>query len=534
MKHLKEILISEVVQTIANSQSGLTYNLFKATSSNLVLREIAEELSKKIPDDVTVLVAPGLGASGLAAAVAYAIPRPMLILTVRDPAKSRPGEKLIEGQLPVEHSKAVFIDDTITSGATYQKAVDALAVYAPSVVITCCAVILDAWHPHGSRRIHASGIPVFSAMRRHDINVTRDCRSSAAGGRRTPIFTKKLAQFRVAELNREKHKTNPLLLADRVITADDSHTVRANAFNGTELWSWKPDGIRISKGIVQNLALQPDGSMLIAGYGGMVMRLTTDGEELWRTEVTHAIHSTPVVDTDGTIYVACEEFTRGESNQPGGSLVSLTSGGEMLQKFRYSEEFAPTRCTVLEKSVIVLANDKIMRCLNKKDFSVENWALMLPGLSRGEVLHHEGVLYLATESGHVMAVEASTGLVLWSKRVSAKFFGSIPFMYKDMIVVCDTKMYAHAVDMKTGVRVWISRFRSPIRQRPTRMSESKWFFAGIDGDVSLVDANDGVKLAQNRTGRLILQPGDYHDGRYAILTGNGTVQIWEVNSELRG
>lgn len=526
---IKKLLVSDGVRTFSKAGLGLHYDLFKVTSSNEALREAAVILAAKIPDDICVLVAPGLGAAGLAAAIALQVSRPMTVLTVRDPKKLREGERLIEGLAPTLKCDACFVDDTITFGATYRATVDALREHLPNITVRCCAILLDGWHA-ASRAIHASGVPVYSCLRRHDINLTRDCVSSTAAGPRVQVFNKLLLDVKVAPLDGTKHGSNPLLCPECIVTADATHTVRAHDYSGNLLWSWNSQYTR-SKGIVQNLALQLNGTLLVAGYGGMVARLSLDGTLLWETYVSHAVHSTPTVALDGDIYVACEEWDS-KTQQPGGSLVCLSAKGVIKQKHRYSDAFAPARCTIFEDKIIVTANDKILRALVATTF-YECWRLQLPGLVRGEIAQRNGVLYMATESGHVLAVDATTGDLIWSKRQSIGFYGSIPYLHEDNVIVCDVTLHAHAINIETGERVWITRFRSAVRQRPTRMTKDKWFFVGCDGDVNLVDVRTGAKLAQSRTNQAVLQPGDYLDGKLAILTATGNLQIRQVANDLR-
>lgn len=525
---LKSLLISEGVRTFTRDGLGLYYDLFQVTSSSEALREAAGILAAKIPRHINVLVAPGLGAAGLAAAIALQLARPMIVLTVRDPKKLREGERLVEGAIPTSECEACFVDDTITFGGTYRTTINALHESAPYVKVKCCAILLDGWHA-SSRAIHASGVPVYSCLRRHDINLTRDCIWSAAAGPRVPVFGKTLLDVKVAPLDGTKHGSNPLMCADCIITADPTHTVRANAYDGKLLWTWNSQRSR-SKGIVQNLVLQSNGTLLIAGYGGIVARLSLDGTLIWETHVAHAVHSTPTV-SNTDIFIACEEWDDGK---PGGSLVRLSVNGELKEKHRFSDDFAPARCTFALDLVVVTANDKILRCFRRDYLSQgELWQLQLPGLVRGEIAQRTGVLYMATESGHVLAVDACTGEVIWKNCIAMNFYGSVPYFHENRLIVCDMVLHAHAVNLDTGKREWITRFRSAVKQRPTRMTENRWLFAGCDGDVNLVDVRTGAKLAQSRTDKAILQPGDYRDGKFATLTADGHLQVREIANDLR-
>lgn len=528
MDTLKKSIVANAI--LLTGENGPLYDMFKATCLPVALQQAAKALEPQIPATVTVLVAPGLGAAALATAIALLRPS-LTVLTIRDPEKSRPDENLLLGLVPTRASTAAFVDDTIINGATFNKAVAMLAEKAPNVKIVCCALLLDAWIPAGSRLIRASGTPVYSALRRHDVGLTRDELSRTKCGPKVPALTKRMHSFKVAEpLDANMPKSNPILLHNRIITADDSHTVRSTTLDGELLWSWCPPPPH-RKGVVQNLALQENGTLIVAGYGGMVARLGADGRELWATTVAYAIHSTPVIDKDETIFVACEEFDV-VTKQAGGSIVHLSAAGQPLQKYRYSEAYAPARCLLHGRHVLVTANDSILRCLYKTDVERQVWQLTLPGNVRSEMLLVEDVIYLATESGHVMAVSSTSGEVVWQQRVARNFHGTVPMSYAGNVIVCDNNGYAQSLSLATGERQWIAKFRSQVRMRPTPINFECWLFAGRDGDVHAVNPATGVKSAQTRTRVKLLQPGSYNEGKYAYLDANGNVSIWEVNHEL--
>lgn len=533
MMTIKELIVEYAVN--ANTDP-LTYDFFKVTGHAAALREAGATLAAKLPQAVTVLVAPGMGAGPLAAAVALSTDRNLVTLTVRDPAKCRNGERLVEGPreppaAPDGKVYAAFVDDIISNGKTYHRTVETLKTFYPQLEIVCCLLLFNGWSFESRVRV-ASGVPVYSCLRRHDINLTRDEQSFANEHVRTHLLPKKVLETRIGLMSPDRKKSSPLLLPDRIITADDLHMVRATSLSGDSMWAWSSRHMRGDKGIVQDLKLQPDGTLLIAGYSGALVRLSVDGALLWEDKIAHAVHSTPIVDSDGDIYVNCEEYDS-VAQHAGGSIVRLRADGVLVQKHFYSSEFAPATCVLHADTVIVTANDCTVRSFSKADLSECRWQHQIKAMSRGAFTIAGDRLFFGDESGVFYCLNAITGELLWSKQIARAFFAQVPIVFEGKVIMCDSLLNAHALDIGTGVRKWICRFRSAIPHRPTQVLDNLWMFSGRSGDVSLVDIRSGTKVAHTRTNVEIRQPGAYAAGRYAQLTANGFLQLWEVNSEIR-
>jgi orotate phosphoribosyltransferase len=533
MENLRKALIDKAVRSASNTTNGVIYDLFKATGNGPALAEAGKALADKVPADVTVLVAPGLGAAGLAAAVALMSVRPLTIISVRDAKKARDTERLVEGPVPTEPANAMFIDDTITNGTTYLDTCATLATAAPHIKITCVGLLLDAWHPHGSRTIHASGTPVVSVFRRHDLNVTRDDVSMAAGGPRVPALAEMVLKTRVAECDVERYKSSVLMTETAIITADDTHVIRAHDYDGNLLWHWQSDNPR-PKGIVQDFVLHPFG-LVMGSYDGTIMQISiADGKVAWRTKLSQAIHGTPVVDNDGTIYVAVEEWDT-IAKKPGGSIVKLAADGTVIARRRYSEDFAPCTCAVLEEAVVMAANDKVVQCFDK-DIQVQRWTYTTEGMVRGAIGQFNGNVFFADEAGWAYSLHTDMGTCIWRRKLARAFNSAVPVfitstvddVQRQLVVLCDAGGFAHALDTGTGERVWLTRFRSRVGWRPTLLADGRLLFAGAEGDINIVNPATGVKEAQNRTERAFLQPGGTWAGKYGNITSNGTLIVWNL------
>ncbi len=171
-----------------------------------------------------------------------------------------------------------------------------------ALLLFSCALLIDAWHPYGSRRIDASGVPVFSALRRHDVGLTRDSmlKTSAPFDVSSPVWVRH-GLISKPEFAR---KATPVIYQNSVIVALDDCSIHSyDLTTGDERWALEATNPR-SKGCGNDLAVQPDGFMLVGLYDGTVTKIdATTGAVAWSRLLAMAIHSAPTVAQ--TVVYAC-------------------------------------------------------------------------------------------------------------------------------------------------------------------------------------------------------------------------------------
>jgi orotate phosphoribosyltransferase len=109
-----------------------------------------------------------LGADPIACAISYAsasIPRPVRAFTVRKEAKMHGTGKLIEGPFQAGDRVAV-IEDTITTGASARKAIEAVREAGGTVIGVLALVDREEG---GREALEALGVPVVALVRAHEI-----------------------------------------------------------------------------------------------------------------------------------------------------------------------------------------------------------------------------------------------------------------------------------------------------------------------------------------------------------------------------
>jgi orotate phosphoribosyltransferase len=109
-----------------------------------------------------------LGADPIACAISYAsatTPRPIRAFTVRKEAKTHGTGKLIEGPFQAG-DRVVVIEDTITTGSSAQKAIDAVRAAGGTVLGVLALVDREEG---GRERLLENGVGVLSLARASEI-----------------------------------------------------------------------------------------------------------------------------------------------------------------------------------------------------------------------------------------------------------------------------------------------------------------------------------------------------------------------------
>jgi len=110
----------------------------------------------------------------------------------------------------------------------------------------------------------------------------------------------------------------------------------------------------------------------------------------------------------------------------------------------------------------------------------------------------EGVVYALDTSGHVIALESSSGQILWqigispSEREEAIIGGGLAFGVGKIFV---TSPHAEvlALDAKTGQILWRIPTQSPVRAAPT-FSDGRLYVLTISNQLEVLDASTGKRL----------------------------------------
>lgn len=531
MEYLREVLISKATTFKVMNGNFLAFDYFKATCDPKALNEAAEYLQSLIPDNVNCIISPGLGALALSSLICNKLlirGREVSLLVTRNPERYEAGDRLVDGVIP-ENPVAMFVDDTIVSGATFHTSIELVVNRDPSLKVQGILLIVDARHLGGSRRIHASGIRIQACFTRHELGLTRDDVSVASGGPRSYLFEKDpLENIHLAGMKFNNHASTPVFFKGGFIFADNTLTIGKIAL-GSLYSDWTyTSGNNHSKGFVQEpLILENIG--VFAGYDGEVTSINLlTGDVNWATKITSSVHASPVLNKD-ELFVVGEDYSK--EGVEGGSLYVLDLSGNLKRSVKFSEKFAPCTPAIVKDVCVATSNSGEVVGIVGEEVT---WTYQMEGKAWGRIASESDIVFIADDQGYVYKLNGVTGELVWKSSISKSFVHSKPLVVNGVVIVSDTTIYTHGVCAATGKRIWICRTRSQVPWRPEPISDTRGILLGQDGDTSLIEFSTGRKLAETRLDigdARIRQPGTFSDGKFALIDSSSNLRVFKVKDE---
>src|SRR5262245_77650 len=121
------------------------------------------------------------------------------------------------------------------------------------------------------------------------------------------------------------------------------------------------------------------------------------------------------------------------------------------------------------------------------------WSREAGGSIESSAALGDGVAYVGTGAGDLLAVDLATGAPRWTYRTeAAEGIGeSSPALAGDAVFVGDLAGVVHAVDARTGRRLWTFKTEGEVKASPV-VTQGKVLIGSYDGHLYALDARSGA------------------------------------------
>ncbi|MDW4548889.1 PQQ-binding-like beta-propeller repeat protein [Defluviimonas sp. D31] len=238
----------------------------------------------------------------------------------------------------------------------------------------------------------------------------------------TPVWS---ARIGAGDGRRNRITSDPVVAAGRVFTLDSKAMVTATGTNGATLWQadLTPPSERSGDASGGGLAYGEGRVFATSGYGELIALDPASGATIWRQRFDAAVGGAPAV-SDGRVYVVARDASAWAVRASDGKVEWVLPG-------------APSNAGVMgaaapavdaRQVVFPFASGQMVAAA--KDSGVGLWNASVAGQRRGRAyatvsdltgdpVIADGVVYAGTSAGRLSAVNADTGLTLWSARDGA-------------------------------------------------------------------------------------------------------------------
>ena len=250
------------------------------------------------------------------------------------------------------------------------------------------------------------------------------------------------------------------------------------------LLKFKADGkIRASAAVL------PDGGVVFGTLEGSLYILNTDGSLRKHIKTDSWIYSTPVADSDGTIYAPCDN----------GDILALTPDGEKKWKFSLRAETSSSPL-IFENNLYLGAEDNALHALTTKGSELWNFKTQKRVLFSSPSVDDEKNVYIGAEDGILYRVSPE-GKAGWQFKTGDEISVCSPVIGDEgvvYIISSDGNIYAINKD---GSLKWKYKPHEEIFGSPALGKDGTLYAAALDG-VVMAFSPDGkllwkVKAAKN-------------------------------------
>lgn len=334
---------------------------------------------------------------------------------------------------------------------------------------------------------------------------------------------------------------SPIIADGKVFTIDNSMEINAvDANNGNKIWSKslgnpKERGLfnGRSHAIAGGISYENDKVFVTTGYGEIVALSAKTGEILWRHATQSPNHSAPLTIGGRTYFVSTDSQLFAVNNEDGATVWTQSSTSESARVRSSSSSILANETIVtpfasgdLVASLAINGKKLWQESLTRADTGT---SLSLINDIAGHPVHHEGIVYAASQSGIVAAIDLRSGVKIWDKPI-----GSIqsPWLAGEFVFIISTDAELISLNRTNGAVKWIKtldKYKN-VKKRKNRitwtgpvMIDGKLIIGSSTGQILSIDPNTGETNGQFATKEELL---------IAPVVANGTVYFYSNKGEL--
>lgn len=266
--------------------------------------------------------------------------------------------------------------------------------------------------------------------------------------------------------------------------------------------------------VSSSASFSKDGSTLYIGSrdGSLYALRTSDGTVLWKTAPEHAVDVIPAVEDDMVVYGSSSARLTAVKPADGSKLWSFDAGDGVFQS-------SPL---IVGDRVFSGGGGHFVRSFNRSSGALV-WEKPMGMWVQSSVVHKDGVVYIGSDAGFLVAFEAKSGKELW------KFAAHMPGEpNEETSVTADPKITpdGHRSNILStprfsGDTIYITSIAGMIYAVDSKTGKEQWSFLG-ERIVTDTTVSDGVLYTHSDMG--ILRAFDAKTGKVLWGAKTGTSQ----------
>lgn len=338
---------------------------------------------------------------------------------------------------------------------------------------------------------------------------------------------------------RERLSAPPVIVGDTVYVLDANQTVQAfDANNGDRRWSRnirRPQRTRDGRAVGGGVAVADGKLFVTSGYGVAAALDAATGREIWLTATGAPFHAAPTV--------------------AGGRMYAVTNESELLAFDAQTGAVVWTHQAIAEPARILAASspavqgDTVVAPFASGEIialvAANGRRLWVDALSRsgrltslaaindvaGRPVSLDGVVYAASHSGILAAIDQRTGQRIWARNMAST---QTPWVAGNVLYVVSVDGELAAIDRATGGVVWVRQLQRFEDQRDSKgriawtgpiLVGGRLILASSHGEAVQVNPSTGEVVQTLRVGGAVFIPPVSANGQVYLLTDEARLVV---------
>lgn len=331
-----------------------------------------------------------------------------------------------------------------------------------------------------------------------------------------------------AGLGRGSYPMAPAMEGSRIFAADHRGLVTAlDADSGRTLWE-----TTLESGASSALSAV-DGKLYLGTRNGVVVALDqASGKVQWKTESSSEVLAAPQASTSLLIVQAVDGNITALDRASGAERWAYSSSQPSL-----SLRASATPRVIDAVTIAGLANGRLVTLDNRSGQPLWERRISTPtgnsdierlsDLSGQPLLTPDGRLYVTSYNGRLVAMNATSGQVIWSQDLSSY---RSPLLVGDTLFVVDEAGHVSAMDAMNGNELWHLDDLEGRELTEPAFAAGRLVFGDFEGYLHLIDTQSGKLVGRTRVDRSGLSVAPLTDGkRIYVLADDGTLEALELN-----
>lgn len=327
-----------------------------------------------------------------------------------------------------------------------------------------------------------------------------------------------------------RYPITPALNDGRLFAADQDGLLRAvEVDSGDRLWQVTLD-TPVSSGLRAAI-----GQVYLGTRNGEVIALDqANGEEVWRARVSSEVLAPPQINSRLVIVQSVD-----------GAVTALDRrSGEERWVYTSSQPALTLRGTgtprIIEQVTFAgFANGRLVTLDNRSGQPLWDMRVAIPqGRSEVErlvdldgqpILTQDGRLYVTSYNGRLLALEATSGEILWEREASSYLS---PLLIGDHLFAINEASHLLALDALSGRVLWTSEVLEGRRLTAPAFIDGRIAVGDYEGYVHLIEASSGELVGRRKLGGDgISLPLLSDDRRLYVMTNEGELSAFTVSAD---